>query len=36
MTSILYLIEAIYWNILRGIYLRNEQYFLIFFDILQI
>ena len=27
MTSILFLTEAIYWNILRYIYLRNENCF---------
>ena len=32
MTSILFLIEAIYCNIFRCIYLRNEKYFLKFFS----
>ena len=31
MTSILFLTEAIYCNIFRCIYLRNEKYFLTFF-----
>ena len=31
MIGILFLIEAIYWNILRCNYLRNEKYFLNFF-----
>ena len=31
MTSILFLTEAIYWNIFRSKYLRKEKYFLIFF-----
>ena len=36
MTSILFLTEAIYCNIFRCIYHRNEKYFVIFFFIFQI
>ena len=31
MTSILFLTEAIYWNIFKCNYLRNQKYFRIFF-----
>ena len=36
MTSIVFLIEAIYCNIFRRKYLRKEKYFLIFFSIFEI